>query len=562
MAPFNPGIMSTTFLFVASLLAAASAGTTIQNLVVRSNLTGIPQGFSRVGAANDSTVLNLRIALHSSDISGLEKALLDVSTPSSSNYGNHLTKAEVDAFVAPTDAAVAAVQVWLISHNLTAKSLSSAGDWLSIAVPVSRANEMLAAKYETFEHIASGKTYARTLSFSLPAEVADHIADIHPTTTFNNPLSVSRFASIPKTPVVRQSSCADSVTPACLQTLYGIPNTPATQSANSIVVPGFLDQFAQIADLKTFLELYRPDVTNTFTTQLLDGGSNPQNINQAGYEANLNIEYTVGIATNVPVSFVSVGSDFNDGALEGFLDIENFLLSDTKAPQVMTTSYGWNEIDLSKALALKLCQAYVQLGARGTSILFSSGNGGVAGAQRAQCHRYEPTFPSGCPYVTSVSSVHGIAPETASDFSSGGFSNYWPTPNYQASAVAAFLKAQGTTNADRFNASGRGFPDVSSQGENIEFVSGGEMYLIGGTSAACPIFASVIALLNDQLIAAGKKPLGFLNPWLYANPGMLNDVTTGSNPGCDTAGFSARAGWDPITGLGTPNFPKMKAAAG
>ncbi|KAF9282369.1 hypothetical protein BGZ68_006004, partial [Mortierella alpina] len=59
---------------------------------------------------------------------------------------------------------------------------------------------------------------------------------------------------------------------------------------------------------------------------------------------------------------------------------------------------------------------------------------------------------------------------------------------------------------------------------------------------------------------AGKPTMGFLNPRLYKHAASLNDITTGSNPGCNTNGFPAMAGWDPITGLGTLNFAKMKTA--
>lgn len=60
-------------------------------------------------------------------------------------------------------------------------------------------------------------------------------------------------------------------------------------------------------------------------------------------------------------------------------------------------------------------------------------------------------------------------------------------------------------------------------------------------------FAGVISLLNDFRIASGKAPLGFLNPLLYAQGAAgLNDITSGSNPGCGTNGFTARAGWDPV----------------
>jgi len=68
-----------------------------------------------------------------------------------------------------------------------------------------------------------------------------------------------------------------------------------------------------------------------------------------------------------------------------------------------------------------------------------------------------------------------------------------------------------------------------------------------------------VALLNDYRVASGKPPLGFLNPWLYGKGfAGLNDITQGTNPGCDTDGFSAGKGWDPVTGLGTPNFSELK----
>lgn len=206
----------------------------------------------------------------------------------------------------------------------------------------------------------------------------------------------------------------------------------------------------------------------------------------------------------------------------------------------------------------------MQLGARGTSILFASGDGGVSGSQSASCTTFVPTFPSGCPFMTSVGATTGISPETAADFSSGGFSNIFAQPSYQASAVSAFLTELGSTNAGLFNSSGRAFPDISAQGENVEIVVGGETGTVAGTSCSSPIFASVISLLNDRLIAAGKSPLGFLNPFIYSEAGAaaLNDITTGSNPGCNTNGFPAVTGWDPVTGLGTPNFAKLLTAVG
>lgn len=74
-------------------------------------------------------------------------------------------------------------------------------------------------------------------------------------------------------------------------------------------------------------------------------------------------------------------------------------------------------------------------------------------------------------------------------------------------------------------------------------------------SASAPIVASVIALLNDALIAAGKPVLGFLNPWLYSKGfAGFNDVFHGSARGCDVVGFPAGKGWDAAAGFGTPVY--------
>ena len=69
-------------------------------------------------------------------------------------------------------------------------------------------------------------------------------------------------------------------------------------------------------------------------------------------------------------------------------------------------------------------------------------------------------------------------------------------------------------------------------------------------AASAPTFGSIVNLINEQRIAAGKGPVGFINPALYANPQVMNDVTNGNNPGCGTNGFTAVQGWDPLTGLG------------
>lgn len=93
---------------------------------------------------------------------------------------------------------------------------------------------------------------------------------------------------------------------------------------------------------------------------------------------------------------------------------------------------------------------------------------------------------------------------------------------------------------------------MSAQGYHFAVIYNGTAHLLDGTSGSAPVFAAVVALLNDALIAEKKPPLGFLNPWLYSVRKGLRDVTHGRATGCNTTGFPATVGWDAATGLGTP----------
>lgn len=145
-------------------------------------------------------------------------------------------------------------------------------------------------------------------------------------------------------------------------------------------------------------------------------------------------------------------------------------------------------------------------------------------------------------------------------YSGGGFSNRFPLPSYQSSAVAAYFKTHKPSYGSReYNNSQkvRGYPDVAANGVNYVTVIGGVFEYNYGTSFSTPTFASIMTLINTKRLDAGKSVVGFINPVLYANPGVLNDIKEGGNRGCGTSGFRAVTGWDPVTGLGTPNYPKM-----
>ena len=113
----------------------------------------------------------------------------------------------------------------------------------------------------------------------------------------------------------------------------------------------------------------------------------------------------------------------------------------------------------------------------------------------------------------------------------GGFSNIFDIPEYQSSAVRTYIGTLGSEYYGNYDSAGRAYPDVAAQGIAFEIVVDGITEAVSGTSASSPVFASIVALLNDRLLAAGKPTLGFLNPFLYSATGQaaLNDITTGKS---------------------------------
>ena len=82
----------------------------------------------------------------------------------------------------PTQASVDAVNAYLTSNGINATVLSPAGDWLGFSVPVSKANELFDADFSVFSHVATGKRQIRTLSYSIPSSLNNHVDLVHPTT--------------------------------------------------------------------------------------------------------------------------------------------------------------------------------------------------------------------------------------------------------------------------------------------------------------------------------------------------------------------------------------------
>ncbi|KAJ7458232.1 family S53 protease [Mycena latifolia] len=532
------------------LLAECVLSSTV---VLHESISNAPSGFKALGSPSPTQEIKLFIALVQSNITGLAKVVDAVSIPSSLSYGQFLTAAEVAQYVKPPADSVSTVMDWVTPNVTSVKPFSPAGDILQVSLTVEQAEGLFNTKFSTYTHSANGQEMIRALNYSLPSTVQQHILHVHPIIAFTPPPQRPSQNTVYKRKATldrRQlAPCEDIVRPVCIQEFYGIPNTTISGSlTNSIGVQGYnsasLGEYANNDDLATFLNEFRPDIAgNTFNVTLLNGAQNLQD-NSGGLEGQIDIQYTVGVAGNVPTTYLL--DQQNSDAAISYMDTINWLLSQDDPPTVFTTSYATEETELTQSAATSVCNGYMQLAAIGISMIFASGDGGASDNQ-PDCTKFVPMFPSTCPYVTSVGGTF-FQPPTAFSSSAGGFSNYFPVPSYQAADTSAYLESVGDENSGMYNASGRGFPDVASEWE---------VFIVnGGTSCASPIFASFIALVNDRLIAAGKPVLGFLNPFLYSTgKGGLDDVTVGS-------GWNAATGWDPISGLGTPDFPGMMEALG
>ncbi|KAJ7808651.1 subtilisin-like protein [Mycena olivaceomarginata] len=516
-----------------SVVVAASAGP----MVLHERRTAVPSGFVRHGAAPANQTITLRVALTASNVGGLEEKLTSLATPGSPDFRQWLSKDDVKAFASPSPETVSAFGAFASANGLTPKVISPNGDWVSITLPVSKANKLFAAEFDVFTHP------------SLAGPIRAHALC---------PSSRLMFRWFRDVELRRLGPAPSS--------LWN-PRYSRTETSNILAATGYESEFASIADLAQFLTLLRPDISNTttFTLVTADNGTNPQGPFDAGFEANLDIQYTAGIATGVPVQFYSVGGSVTTFP-DSLFDTSTFLEGFDNPPSVLSTSYGRIESAFGASVATKICNGYMGPRCARNICDICLGRRRCARKPRRQLLVREQHIFACLPRKLSVRYFSRFNPR----FRSGEghhFTGGWiferipfavlPDRGQWLDSWRQFPRtSQGSSTAP-----GRGYPDVATQGWNFEIVVDGQVFLEGGTSASAPTFASIIALINDRLVAAGKPVLGFLNPFLYSTASStFTDITSGHNSGnvcpASSVAFDAAVGWDPLTGFGTPVFPR------
>ncbi|KAH9170348.1 subtilisin-like protein [Lactarius sanguifluus] len=536
----------------------------------------VPENWQNLGHPPVDTTIDLHIALKAKNENALIDALIEVSSPGHPRHGAHLSRKDVAKLVAPPSDVLELANAWLEHHGVHPSTISTkhGGSWLMLTgVPVSRANELLRASYQLYQHIGTNDTVLRTLSYGLPAALLEHVQCVAPTTHFGFPRTPRQEPLMRRGgPTTEQmkvpggdpgtvlSSRDQYVTPSFLRSFYKTSSyVPLAAGWNLLGAAGYLGDWPSPDDLRQFMSQYRSDaISATYrAVQIKGGGYDPSNPTT---EANLNMQYTSVIAYPTTQIFYSTGG--SDTLGDPFINWLDYVLGQWSVPQTVSTPYGTPEHTVPQDYATHVCNLFAQLGARGSSVLFASGNDGVG---RGDCLVQDSSGNSRVqflpgPWVTSVGGTTGHNPEVAASLSGGGFSVHFPQPSYQNNAVPTFLSNLGDQYNGLFNPGGRGVPDIAIQAMDIPIILKDRLWKVSGTSASAPTAAGIISLLNDYRISHGKPPLGFLNVLLY---GIclegLNDITSGSNPGCNTDGFSAVPGWDPVTGLGSLDFERLVA---
>ncbi|KAH9062363.1 subtilisin-like protein [Lactarius vividus] len=535
----------------------------------------VPKDWQSLGHPPPGTTIDLYIALKSHHEDALSDTLYQVSEPTHPRYGAHLTKEQVAKLIAPHPETLELVNSWLAHQGIPSSSISMThgGNTLTLkGVSITQANALLNATYQLYRHVEHNGTIVRTVGYALPAGLHRHVLTVAPTTSFFSPpprtqwhaaqnspdgeaAGLVRAAS--REPVTKLSSREeiDTIKPSFLRWLYGTSAyIPTSTDRNSLGIVGFLGDYPSPADLEAFMRKYRSDAEDaTFTvTQVNNGGYDPET---PAEESSLDVQYAEAMAYPTPHIFYSTGGGASNTD-DSFLSFLNYFLREPREniPKTISTSYCIDEKAAPLEYSLYVCNLFGQLGLLGVSVLYATCDDGVG----KDCTlsdgtvRFKPKFPATCPYVTAVGGTMDYNPEVGASFSGGGFSDYFTVPRYQQRVVPAFLQKLGNKYQGLYNASGRGFPDISAQSVGFPIFLNGVERKVHGTSGATPVVAGIIALINDYQLSKNRPVLGFLNPLLYGRAsGALTDVTSGTNPGCNTDGFSAVPGWDPVTGLGT-----------
>ncbi|KAI9442650.1 subtilisin-like protein [Lactarius indigo] len=481
----------------------------------------VPENWESLGDPLNGTTIDLYVALKAHRAN----ALIDT-----------LYEEQVAELVSPPPGTIELVNSWLEHHGVPPSSVSMThcGTTLTLSgVSIIQANALLGTSYQLYRHVKTNETIIRTVGYALPAVLHRLVQTVIPTTYFSTQppqRQTPRKRSGGAAAGQEESASGEPVTvlwsrddywasPPFLRSLYKTNEyqPAAMDRRNAIGIFGSLDDWPNPDDLAKFMYIYRNEGINAAlnVVQVSNGGYNPS---KPANEANLDVQYATAMSYPIPVIFYSTGRG-PEGKIDQYTSWLGYITKQDNVPRTISISYVVEERNAPEKWTRYICDQFAILGALGVSVLVATGDDGVGqGDCRAKdgSVQFIPHFPATCPYVTAVGGTTGEVEEVAAVISGGGFSNHFERPDYQDQAVGDFLRDLGNRYQGSYKHKRR------------------------------------------HTFSQNKVALGYLNPWLYGNGrGGFTDITSGSNPGCGTDGFSAIVGWDAVTGFGTPDFPRL-----
>ena len=543
-------------------------------------MLALAQDEGQVSSAETLTSLALHLAMTPQQEEDLEQLLRLQQTRGASQFHRFLTPEEYGRRFGPDSADIEKITAWLEEQGFS--NVQVAQSRLVISFEGTAAQAQTAFHTSIHRYRWKGEThYANTDDPQVPAALRGIVRSVHGLNDFGlRPRGIrqvhTRFT--PGIPGSHFLAPGDFATIYDVQPLYG---SGLDGSGIKIAVVG--QSNVQISDIRAFraaagLPPKDPTVILAGTDPGLKDGDQT--------EADLDIEWAGAIARNAEVIFVTSTNVFKSIL---------YVVDNNLAP-ILTTSYGLCEPDMSQAESDTQAAVFRQANAQGIAVIASSGDSGAAGCDSGSPARrgLAVDFPASLPNVTGIGG-------TKFNEGNGQDSTYWSQTNnvFGASALSYIPEsAWNESSSSGLSASGggasiynakpswqtgvgvpndgaRNIPDVAlaaspghdgylicSKGNCVNgfLDTNSSVTLAGGTSAGSPAFAGVLALLVQAL-----GPQGNINPALYALaakfPDGFHDVTTSDNfvacqtgtPNCSSGqlGYSAGAGYDQVTGLGS-----------
>jgi len=449
---------------------------------------------------------------------------------------------------------IARVETFARQHKLTVKEKSPARRTVILSGTVTAMNEAFGVELKEYDH-PTGKYRGRTGAIHLPAELQEVVEGVFGLD--DRPQAKPHFRRRRGRAGARADSVNLSYTPPQVAALYDFPT--GVDGAGECIALIELGGGYNTADLSSYWsQLKLPETPTVSAVSVGNGSNNPTgDPNGPDGEVMLDIEVSGSIAPGAKIVVY-----FADNTDAGFLNAITTAVHDsTNNPSVVSISWGGPESSWTQQAMTSMDEAFQSAAAMGVSVCVAAGDDGSTDGVTDGLNHVD--FPASSPNVLAcggtqlVASGNSITSETVwnelannEGATGGGISDVFPLPSWQNGAGVP-------PSANPNKNVGRGVPDVTGDADpTTGYVTrvDGNPDVIGGTSAVAPLWAGLIALLNQSI----GKPVGFINPLLYQDAGTardLNDITSGNN-----GAYSAGPGWDACSGLGSPIGTQVAAA--